>query len=103
MLGRLGGPTEPLLTDLDIAGGARVGGGGPSDWASGLGAGAWPTKSEDARIVGGPLGTEVGPDEVGGPLAVRGGPAARGGGGVAVGVGAVSPPFLLIHRFSSGS
>jgi len=39
----------------------------------------------------------------GGTDAVLGGPTARGGGGVEVGVGATSPPFLLTQRLRSGS
>jgi hypothetical protein len=105
--GALGGPfTLTLLTERAIAegpGGASVGisppeGASSSPRVSGLGPF---TVSDEDRIGGGPRSAEGDP-ATGVPLAVRGGPA-FGGGGVAEGVGAVSPPFLLIHRLRSGS
>ena len=109
--GRLGGAvgdplTLPLLVERAIASGPRGAniGGSPSDGAglSSCTSGLGPLTPSDAeRIVGGARsGGLAAPTGV--ALAVRGGPA-LGGGGVAEGVGAVSPPFLLIHRFRSGS
>lgn len=102
MPGLLGGPL-PLLALRTMDGGARVG------WPGSL----WPSDCDGPGIdsltarwaMGGALLELVGRGllEGGGTLDTRGGPA-RGGGGVAVLASAASePPFLLIHRFNSGS
>lgn len=117
MPGRLGGPLLPETVLFANVGKVRLlvtGGAAPTDEAGELLRSPTEDAEDTIRCGGGALptllgiagrGTEEGGAGAppGGPLAVRGGPLGGGGLDAAAGPAASFPPFLLTHRFNSGS